>query len=122
MCQTVLKPPNTCTDAFPKQCATLAANRQCGDQYRAKVCCASCKKMNSGGSFDVTVLPNRTSIHGAPVFTNLFFNSLLTAMRADPAKTGIEFAQNPDKTTTLPVPAELRVSSFPFDPPIASKV
>ena len=116
----ILRPSNTCEDARPKEeCAALVAKRQCDDEYRAKMCCKSCVQVNSGASFDVTVLPNITSTHGAPVFTNLFFNSLLTAVRANTWLTEKEFVQHPESTTDLPVPKELRVSSWPFERGIA---
>ena len=36
--------------------------------------------MSSGGGFDVTVMANVTTTHGAPVFIQLFLNSLLAAI------------------------------------------
>ena len=119
-CKDILRSSNKCEDALPQLCKAVVANGQCGDLYRAKVCCASCKRMNSGGSFDVTVLPNVTSTHGAPVFANLFWNSLLSGLRADKSVGEDEFDQHPN-TTDLPVPAELRVTSRPFAQGIAFK-
>ena len=115
----ILRPLLTCEDAFLGECAALVANGQCNDEFRAKLCCNSCRQMNSGSSFDVTVLPNASSTHGAPVFTNLFLNSLLKAIGADSSATDHEFVQHPETSTDLPVPDELRVSSWPFPRPIS---
>ena len=114
----VLQALPTCEDAFSGECVTLVANGQCKDAFRAKLCCNSCRRMNSGGSFDVTVLSNASSTHGGPVFMNLFFNSLLKAIRTDPSLADHEFVLHPN-FVDLPVPAELRVSSWPFPRPIS---
>ena len=108
-------PPTCEDDASGSYCEQLAKTpRPCEVASAAKMCCKTCKRYQSGNSFDVTVLTNASSVHGAPVFTNLFFNSLLKSIRDDASVGENEFVQDPSSTTDLPVPEELRVSNWPF--------